>query len=108
VLNNEIGHADANETSLMLAIRPDLVNMKKAKSGSVKVGTLKSDKKLVLSRLTTLPSSFPKLTSSGVWGNPSNADSKKGKIMLEQISKRLSDAINDIERVYGTVFKGRK
>ncbi len=108
VLKNEIGHADANETSLMLAIRPDLVNMKKAKGGSVKIGTLKSDKKLVLSRLTTLPSSFPKLTSGGVWGNPSNANSKKGKIMLEQVSKRLADAINDIERVYGTVFKGRK
>ncbi len=108
VLNNEIGHADANETALMLAIRPDLVNMKKAKSGSVKIGTLKSDKKLVLSRLTTLPSSFPKLTSDGVWGNPRNANSKKGKNMLDQISRRLTDAINDIERVYGTVFKGRK
>jgi len=107
VLKDEIGHADANETSLMLAIRPDLVNMKNAKGGSVKIGSLKSDKKLVLSRLTTLPSSFPRLSSSGVWGNPKNASSKKGKVMLDQISRRLADVIKDVEKVYGTVFKGK-
>lgn len=108
VLNDEIGHADANETSLMLAIRPDLVNMKKAKGGSIKIGSLKSNKKLVLSRLTTLPSSFPKLSSSGVWGSPKNASSKKGKVMLDQIGRRLADVIKDIEKAYETVFKGRR
>jgi len=108
VLNNEIGHADANETSLMLAIRPDLVNMKNAKGGSIKIGSLKSDEKLVLSRLMTLPSSFPKIASSGVWGNPRNASRKKGKAMLDQISRKLADVIEDVEKVYGTVFKDRK
>jgi len=108
VLNDEIGHADANETSLMLAIRPDLVNMKNAKGGSIKIKSLKSNKKLVLSRLTTLPSSFPKLASGGVWGSPRSASSKKGKVMLDQISRRLADTIKDIEKVYGMVFKGRK
>ena len=108
VLNDEIGHADANETSLMLAIRPDLVNMKNAKGGSIKIGSLKSDEKLVLSRLTILPSSFPKIASGGVWGNPRNASSKKGRVMLDQISRRLADVIKDVEKVYGTVFKDRK
>ena len=108
VLNNEIGHADANETSLMLAIRPDLVNMKNAKGGSIKIGSLKSDEKLVLSRLMTLPSSFPKIASSGVWGNPRNASRKKGKAMLDQISRKLADVIEDVEKVYGMVFKDRK
>lgn len=108
VLNNEIGHADANETSLMLAIRPDLVNMKNAKGGSIKIGSLKSDEKLVLSRLMTLPSSFPKIASSGVWGSPRNASGKKGKVMLDQISRKLADVIEDVEKVYGTVFKDRK
>lgn len=107
VLDDEIGHADANETSLMLAIRPDLVKMKNAKGGSIKIGSLKSNKKLVLSRITTLPSSFPKITSSGVWGSPRNASGKKGKTMLDQISRRLADTINDIEKVHVTVFKGK-
>jgi creatinine amidohydrolase len=107
LVHNEIGHADANETSLMLAIRPDLVNMKNAKGGSVKIGSLKSDKKLVLSKITVLPSSFPKLASYGVWGNPKNANSRKGRVMLDQISKRLANVIKDVEKVHGTVFKGR-
>lgn len=107
VLNDEIGHADESETSLMLAIRPDLVNMKNAKGGSIKIGGLKSDRKLVLSRLSMLPSSFPKLASNGVWGSPRNANSRKGKIMLDQISKRLAAVIKDVEKVHYKVFKGR-
>lgn len=107
LVHNEIGHADANETSLMLAIRPDLVAMKNAKGGSVRIGSLKRDKKLVLSKITMLPSSFPKLASSGVWGNPKNANSRKGKVMLDQITKRLADVIKDVEKVHRTVFKGK-
>ncbi len=107
LVHDEIGHADANETSLMLAIRPDLVNMKKAKGGSIKIGSLKSDKKLVLSKITMLPSSFPKLASNGVWGSPKNANSRKGRVMLDQISKRLADVIKDVEKVHRTVFKGK-
>jgi len=105
VLNDEMGHADANETSLMLAIRPDLVKMKNAKPSSIKVSNVKSDKKLVLSRLTVIPSSFPKLASSGVWGDPRKASSKKGKVLLDQISRKLVNVIKDVEKVYGTVFK---
>ena len=107
LVHDEIGHADANETSLMLAIRPDLVNMKKAKGGSIKIGSLKSDKKLVLSKITMLPSSFPKLAGNGVWGNPKNASSRKGRVMLDQISKRLANVIKDVEKVHSTVFKGK-
>ncbi len=105
VLDDEMGHADGNETSLMLAIRPDLVKMKNAKPSSIKVGNLKSDKRLVLSRLTAIPSSFPKLASSGVWGDPRKASSKKGKVLLDQISRKLVNVIKDVEKVYVTVFK---
>ncbi|MFQ5969367.1 MAG: creatininase family protein [Nitrososphaerales archaeon] len=105
VLDYEMGHADANETSLMLAIRPDLVKMKNAKRSSINVGNLKSEKKLVLSKLTAIQSSFPKLTGSGVWGDPRKASSKKGQVLLDQISRKLANVIKDIEKVYGAVFK---
>lgn len=108
VLDEEIEHADQNETSLMLAIRPELVSMKNAKKGRVKVGNIKSEKALVLSKLTSMPSSFPRLASNGVWGDPRKANGRKGKIMLDQVSKKLADVIKDVEKVYGTVFKGRK
>ncbi len=108
VLDDEMGHADTNETSLMLAIRPELVNMKNAKAGSLKLHKIKSDKKLVLSRLTVIPSSFPKLTSNGVWGDPRKANSRKGKVMLDQVSKKLVNTIKDVEKAYEIIFKGRK
>lgn len=108
VLDDQMGHADANETSLMLAMRPELVSMKDAKVGNVKVGKIKSEKKLVLSKLTVIPSSFPRITSNGVWGDPRKASSRKGKIMLDQVSRKLADVIKDVEKVHETVFKGRK
>jgi creatinine amidohydrolase len=103
-----MGHADANETSLMLAIRPELVSMKNAKAGNVKVGKIKDEKKLILSKLTVIPSSFPRITSSGVWGDPRKASIRKGKIMLDQVSRKLANVIKDVEKVHETVFKGRK
>jgi creatinine amidohydrolase/Fe(II)-dependent formamide hydrolase-like protein len=54
-----------------------------------------------------LPSSFPKLASNGVWGSPKNANSRKGRVMLDQISKRLATVIKDVEKVHRTVFKGK-
>lgn len=108
VLDDEMGHADANETSLMLAVRPDLVSMKNAKGGSVKISGLRSDRRLVLSRLATIPSSFPKLAIGGVWGSPKNASGRKGMVMLDQISRKLAYAMKDIEKVHGIVFKDRR
>jgi creatinine amidohydrolase len=107
VMDEGIGHADGNETSLMLAIRPDLVSMKSAKASRIRIGKIRSNEKLILDRLTALPSSFPKFTSSGVWGDPRKATSKKGRRLLNQVSRKLADAIKDIESVYDKVFKAR-
>lgn len=109
VMENEIGHADANETSLVLAIKPDLVNMKNARGGAVRLkpGKLKTREKLVLSRLSMLPSSMPKLAEAGVWGSPQKASSRKGRTMLDQIAARLATAIKDIEKTHAALFKER-
>ncbi|MFQ5940500.1 MAG: creatininase family protein [Nitrososphaerales archaeon] len=108
VMDDEIGHADASETSLMLAIQPELVSMKSVKSGNT-FRRIKSEKKVVLSRLAVIPSSVPKLTSSGIWGrDPRKANRRRGKIMLNQVIRKLADSIKDIEEVYGTLFESRK
>lgn len=106
VLDDEMGHADANETSLMLAIHPDLVSMKSAKSGKNSVGS--RNKEIVLSRLTSIPSSFPRIARNGVWGDPRKASSRKGSAMLDQVSRKLADAMKDIEKTYDVIFKGEK
>ncbi len=108
LLDNKMGHADANETSIMLAIRPELVSMRSAKTGKIKVGKIKSNEDLVLSKLTVIPSSFPRFASSGVWGDPRKANSRNGRIMLDKVSRKLTSTIKDIEKTYGTIFKGRK
>ena len=108
VLDEVIHHADEYETSLMLAIQPELVNMKMARKGNIRFDKIKSDNKLVLSRLTFIPSSFSKLATSGVWGDPTKANSRKGKIMLEHASKKLVNLIKDIEKVHATKLRARK
>ncbi|MEM2760429.1 MAG: creatininase family protein [Nitrososphaerales archaeon] len=107
VMDEEIGHADANETSLVLAIEPKMVTMKNVKVGNVKV-RVRSDQKLVMSRLTSIPSSFPRLASNGIWGDPRKASNSKGKTMLDKVSKKLADVIKDIESVYEDAFRDRK
>ncbi len=105
VLEDGIGHADEIETSLMLAVRPDLVSMKNARRGSARIPGRKKQQQIVLSKLTALPASFPKITASGVLGDPRKASGKKGRTMLDQISRRLADVILDVEKSYASLFK---
>lgn len=104
VMEEEIGHADEIETSLLLAIKQELVNMDKAQKGSPKIGGARRDprrKKLVWTRLTALPSSIPSISKNGVLGDPTKATRKRGQILLDEVSRRLADAIKDIENACG-------
>ena len=76
----------------------------------VAVGLVELDgvEDLVLSKLTVIPSSFPRFASSGVWGDPRKANSRNGRIMLDKVSRKLTSTIKDIEKTYGTIFKGKK
>lgn len=85
LLDREFDHAGFVETSLVLAIRPELVNMKKARKGAEDHTLLRA----VTSSFLNKPSSFTKITKNGVWGDPSNASANEGK-------KLLNHAINNI------------
>jgi creatinine amidohydrolase len=68
-------HADELETSLMLALAPDLVDMSRAEaSPAVKVETL--------GRLTPSDTSSPNYSRSGSYGDPTLATRAKGEILL--------------------------
>ncbi len=92
VLKRELGHADSIETSLMLAINPDLVDMSKAEQGRLKV-----DDVILLSRLTQCRGSIPRVTENGIIGDPRSASREQGMELLEEISKRLVDIIKAID-----------
>jgi creatinine amidohydrolase len=90
LLDRDFDHAGFVETSLMLAIRPDLVNMTKASKGSVARTILPA----VTSSFLNTPSSFTKIAKTGVLGNPMRASPKQGKKLLNNLTKNIIAAIH--------------
>ena len=85
-MKREFDHAGFVETSLMLAISKN-VKMNIARKGLI---TDKMTQKEI-SKIGKLASkSFPKVTKNGVWGDPTKATKKDGKIILDEIIEKLS------------------
>jgi len=74
-------HAGESETSMVLAIRKDLVNMERAKEGFV--GRFEDKIDLVLSQ------GIKALTKIGVVGDPRKADAEKGEEYLELWAEKM-------------------
>jgi creatinine amidohydrolase len=87
-----LGHAGDTETSLVLAIAPELVDMKKALPGAKKL----EKSKAAHSGMSDTPGSFIKTTGNGVWGDLRNASAKKGRLLLKEISAKLTKAISEL------------
>lgn len=84
-MKKKFDHAGFVETSIMLAIS-DKVQMKKAKKGLIPENL--SKKELVkLSRLAN--KSFVKATKNGIWGDPTKANARDGKKILDEIVRSL-------------------
>ena len=88
-MKGELGHAGDVETSLVLAIAPELVDMGKAVPGA--------KKKPSKSTLTSKPGSFIKITGNGVWGDPRGASAEKGNRLLKEITKNLAKTISELQ-----------
>lgn len=91
-LHHEFDHAGEVETSLILAIAPELVRMDRAAPNSKRL----SKSKVAYSSMTNTPGSFPKITGNGVWGNPRKASAEKGKKWIEEITANLSKTISQL------------
>lgn len=97
LLGRDFDHAGFVETSLVMAIRPELVNMKKAKKGAEDHTLLRE----VTSSYLNRPSSFTKITKNGVWGDPSYASSNEGKKLLNHVINNILTVIrqfNDLSK----------
>lgn len=78
-------HADEMETSIMLAIAPDKVNMSRAKPWArreIQAGALVRNNK-----------SHPNYSPDGVFGDPTLATKEKGELLLAAIVEDVMDAI---------------
>jgi creatinine amidohydrolase len=89
LMTSEFDHAGEVETSLVLALSPDLVKMKRAKSNKKNL----SKSKAAYSVITNNPGSFPQITGNGIWGNPRNATVRKGCKLLDEIVANISRVI---------------
>jgi len=80
-MKREFDHAGFVETSIMLAIS-DKVLMNKAKKGLIPDNLSKKKLNLLNKRANK---SFISVTKNGVWGDPTKATAKDGKIILGEI-----------------------
>jgi len=81
-------HADEGETSIMLYLAPEIVNMKKA----IKDFDPRYDRK----GLTRNPEGPGIYSSTGVYGDPTLATKEKGKILVESI---VTTVVSEIEKM---------
>ncbi|MER3408170.1 MAG: creatininase, partial [Nitrososphaera sp.] len=89
----EFDHAGEVETSLVLAIAPQLARMERARPNSK---PLNKKSKAAYSALTNLPGSFARITGNGVWGDPRKASAEKGKELLAEITDGLARTISEL------------
>lgn len=91
-LKKEFDHGGEIETSLVLAIRPDLVKMKYAKKSDNKLNKTK----IAYQSLTNIPGSFQKLTGNGIWGDPRKASGRKGMVLINEILEKMVETIGQL------------
>jgi creatinine amidohydrolase len=92
LLEREFDHAGEVETSLVLAIAPELVNMKYAEPNAKRL----SKSKVAYGAMTNLPGSFPRITGNGVWGDPRKASEAKGREWLELVVTKLAKTMSEL------------
>jgi creatinine amidohydrolase len=90
-MNEKFDHAGEVETSILLAIKPTLVRIDKAKASS----KILTKSKEAYRSMTCRPGSFPELTGNGVWGDPRLASAEKGKELLSEIIENIIRTIRE-------------
>ncbi|MHA2033773.1 MAG: creatininase family protein [Candidatus Thorarchaeota archaeon] len=87
VLETYEGHAAEDETSEVMHVRPDLVDMSSAVGGRVE------------SRFRVISAAYrEELYPSAVWGDPKTASAEKGKVIMEAAEEELVRLIEELER----------
>ena len=88
----EFDHAGEVETSLVLAIAPELVHMDRAMPNSKNL----TKSKAAYRSLTNAPGSFPKITGNGVWGDPTKASTSKANRLIKEITANLAKTVGEL------------
>ncbi len=89
-----VGHACEFETSVMLHLHPDLVDMSKAADGGDATAQPPFRSDLLTGSAATRGTRFDQLTKNGVWGKPTLASAAKGKKILDITIEELIKMIH--------------
>ncbi len=87
ILETPDGHAGEDETSEVLAVRPDLVDMKAAKDARVRTSF----------RIVSA-SRREELLPRGIYGEPQSATAEKGKAIMERAEEELIQLVEQLEQ----------
>jgi creatinine amidohydrolase len=85
--NNDGDHADEMETSMMLALTPELVNMQDADAGATRPSRFEGGRK----GWVWYPRPWEKLTTNTGAGNPHKGTAEKGNKFLKLAEERMGD-----------------
>jgi len=92
-------HADEGETSMMLACRPELVDMKKAVKDETNI---EMAKKLTGGKPKNMPHAyrpFTVWTKTGVMGDATKATKQKGEKILDAVVNNIVDFLNQVDEL---------
>jgi len=96
-------HANVGETSIILAINPELADMARARDFTPDLGPLHTSPFAILDPVCLgTPGSFWRMLErgGGVWGAPSQSTAEKGERFLGQIVEGVIRLVADMDAVY--------
>jgi creatinine amidohydrolase len=96
-------HANVGETSAVLAINPDLVDMERVRDFVPELGELRTSPFALIDPVfLATPGSFWSLLEEGggVWGRPSESTAERGQEFLEWCTKAVVNLVRDMEEMH--------
>lgn len=91
-----VTHACELETSMLLYLRPDLVNMDAAKGGAISFDSAFWSADSSIPNRITVPRSFEQITSTGALGHPELATPEKGEELFVTVTKEVVALIREL------------
>jgi len=99
ICEKEVVHADEGETSMMLACRPELVDMTKAAKDDTSDRLIKS---LTSGKPKNMPQvyvPFPKWSKTGLMGDATKASKIKGEKIMDAVVNNIVDFLQQLDKL---------
>ena len=94
-----MGHSGEFETSVVLALSPELVHTERYEANPFRVKLPHTKKDMFAEGCISFPRKFDKLTKSGVLGDPTDSTPEKGRAFLDLGVAALADLLRRVQEV---------